>query len=201
MLFSSLVRILAFGARGPWFVSRPNFIFLPCVYSFASLLRTLFVRMWCIVCCQISQICIKLPCARAWLIILITHEYHFQHFFLQIGLKYPFLFCAGVNSCVIRRGALDNARIRPFFAIIRSLIHTIKMFQKHGWPRTRSWLGRFFFHNVSYPQLISSLAGYLVWILIPSLARKRTSCSVIHQKGLSCKWAKLHLGITILSHI
>ena len=35
---------LAFGARGHWFESCPDFIFLPCIYSFVSLLRTLFVR-------------------------------------------------------------------------------------------------------------------------------------------------------------
>ena len=41
--------VLAFGARGHWFKSCPELIFLPCIYSFVSLLRTLFVR------CQPAQ--------------------------------------------------------------------------------------------------------------------------------------------------
>ena len=36
--------VLAFGVRGLWFESRPDLIFLPCIYSIVSLLRTLFVR-------------------------------------------------------------------------------------------------------------------------------------------------------------
>ena len=44
ILFSSVVMVLAFGARDHWFESCPNLIFLPCIYSFLSLLRTLFVR-------------------------------------------------------------------------------------------------------------------------------------------------------------
>ena len=41
---SSVVMVLAFGARGLWFEFRPNHIFLPYIYPFVSLLRTLFVR-------------------------------------------------------------------------------------------------------------------------------------------------------------
>ena len=41
---SSVVMVLAFGARGLWFESCPDLIFLPCIYSFVSLLRPLFVR-------------------------------------------------------------------------------------------------------------------------------------------------------------
>ena len=44
ILFISVVMVLAYGALGPWFESRPNLIFLPCIYSFVSLIRTLFVR-------------------------------------------------------------------------------------------------------------------------------------------------------------
>ena len=36
--------VLASGARGHWFVSCPDLIRLPCIYSFDSLLRTLPVR-------------------------------------------------------------------------------------------------------------------------------------------------------------
>ena len=43
-LFSSVVIILTFGAQGYWFESCPDLKFLPCIYSFVSLLRTLFVR-------------------------------------------------------------------------------------------------------------------------------------------------------------
>ena len=32
-------------SRPPWFKSRPDLIFLLCIYSFVSLLRTLFVRL------------------------------------------------------------------------------------------------------------------------------------------------------------
>ena len=44
ILFSSLVMVLAFDARSQQFESCPGLIFLPCIYSFVSLLRTLFVR-------------------------------------------------------------------------------------------------------------------------------------------------------------
>ena len=44
ILFSSVVQVLAFGARGHRLESCPDLIFLPCIYSFVSLLRTLFVR-------------------------------------------------------------------------------------------------------------------------------------------------------------
>ena len=44
ILYSSVVMVLAFGARGHWFESCPDLIILPCIYSFVSWLRTLFVR-------------------------------------------------------------------------------------------------------------------------------------------------------------
>ena len=44
ILLSSVVMVLVFGARGHWFKSCPDLIFLPCIYSFVSLLRTLFIR-------------------------------------------------------------------------------------------------------------------------------------------------------------
>ena len=44
ILFSSVVMVLAFGVRGPWFEFHPNHISLPCICSFVSLFRTLFVR-------------------------------------------------------------------------------------------------------------------------------------------------------------
>ena len=63
--------VLAFGKRSPWFESRPNLIFLPCIYSFVSLLRTLFVRLrnprrltWV----DIFRRCMKPPFNRARLI-------------------------------------------------------------------------------------------------------------------------------------
>ena len=34
-----------FSSERPWFESRSNLIFLPCIYSCVSLLRTLFVRI------------------------------------------------------------------------------------------------------------------------------------------------------------
>ena len=34
---------IGFSSRRPWFKSCPDFIFLSCIYSFISLLRTLFV--------------------------------------------------------------------------------------------------------------------------------------------------------------
>ena len=37
--------VLALGAQGHWFESYPDFIFLPCIYTFVSLLWTLFVRL------------------------------------------------------------------------------------------------------------------------------------------------------------
>ena len=36
--------VLGFGERSLWFDSRPNLKFLPCIYSFVSLLQTLFGR-------------------------------------------------------------------------------------------------------------------------------------------------------------
>ena len=44
ILFNSVVMVLAFGARGHCFESCPDLIFLPCIYSFVSLIRNLFVR-------------------------------------------------------------------------------------------------------------------------------------------------------------
>ena len=44
ILFSSVVMVLAFGAQGHWFKSCPDLIFLPCIYSFVSVLQTSFVR-------------------------------------------------------------------------------------------------------------------------------------------------------------
>ena len=44
ILFSSVVMVLAFGVQGHWFKSCSNLIYLPCIYSFVSLLRTLFIR-------------------------------------------------------------------------------------------------------------------------------------------------------------
>ena len=44
ILFSSVVMVLAFGARGHWFDSCPDLIFVPCIYLFVSLIPTLFVR-------------------------------------------------------------------------------------------------------------------------------------------------------------
>ena len=41
---NSVVIVLALGAQGHWFESCPYLIFLPCIYSFVSLLLTLFVR-------------------------------------------------------------------------------------------------------------------------------------------------------------
>ena len=35
---------IGFSSRRPWFESCPDVIFLPCIYPFVSLLRTLFVR-------------------------------------------------------------------------------------------------------------------------------------------------------------
>ena len=46
ILFSSVVMVLAFGALGHCFESCPDLIFLPCIYSFVSLLRTMFVRKY-----------------------------------------------------------------------------------------------------------------------------------------------------------
>ena len=37
---------IGFSTRRPWFKSCPNLIFLPCIYSFLSLLQTLFVRVF-----------------------------------------------------------------------------------------------------------------------------------------------------------
>ena len=45
MLFSSVVMVLAFGALGHWVESCLDLLFLPCIYSFFSLLLTLFVRV------------------------------------------------------------------------------------------------------------------------------------------------------------
>ena len=45
ILFSSVFMVLALGAQGHWFESYPDFIFLPCIYSFVSLLWTLFIRL------------------------------------------------------------------------------------------------------------------------------------------------------------
>ena len=36
---------IGFSSRRRWFKSRPGVIFLPCIYSFVSLLRTLLVRL------------------------------------------------------------------------------------------------------------------------------------------------------------
>ena len=37
---------IGFSSRNPLFESRPDLIFLPCIYLFVSLLRTLFARQW-----------------------------------------------------------------------------------------------------------------------------------------------------------
>ena len=44
ILFSLVVMVLAFGERGPWFESCLDHIFVPCIYSFVSLLNTVFLR-------------------------------------------------------------------------------------------------------------------------------------------------------------
>ena len=36
----SVVMVLAFGEQGLWFESRPDLIFLPCIYSYVTLLET-----------------------------------------------------------------------------------------------------------------------------------------------------------------
>ena len=46
ILFSSMVMVLAYGARDPCFEFCPNLIFLPRIYSFVSLFQTLYVRLW-----------------------------------------------------------------------------------------------------------------------------------------------------------
>ena len=43
ILFSSVIMVLAFGARRLWFDSCPDLIFLPCIFSFVSSV-TEFVR-------------------------------------------------------------------------------------------------------------------------------------------------------------
>ena len=45
ILISSVVMVLAVDARDHWFESCPDLIFLPWIYLFVSLLRTLFVRL------------------------------------------------------------------------------------------------------------------------------------------------------------
>ena len=45
ILFISVVMVLAFGVRSLLLESRLILIFLPCIYSSVSLLRTLFVRL------------------------------------------------------------------------------------------------------------------------------------------------------------
>ena len=40
----SVVMVLAFGTQGHWFEFCPNLKFLPCIYSFVSLVQTVYVR-------------------------------------------------------------------------------------------------------------------------------------------------------------
>ena len=46
ILFSLVVMVLAFSARGHWFESCLYLIFLPCIFSFVSLLQTSSVRIY-----------------------------------------------------------------------------------------------------------------------------------------------------------
>ena len=41
ILFNSVLMVVAFGAQDHWFESFQDLIFLPCIYSFVSLLQTL----------------------------------------------------------------------------------------------------------------------------------------------------------------
>ena len=106
ILFGSVVVVLAFGARGHWFESCPDHIFLPCIYSYVSLLQTLFVRIHISIFCILKVYLgpnkdavtnfISYGAEKLCFIVLLgtKHEgiYTFHYSPIQIKIYYPYFY-------------------------------------------------------------------------------------------------------------